>query len=60
MKTIIFTIVALISSSACAQKTIKVIELKSSKVEAVTNVLDVLQDDKDKRPSMEKNGRDDV
>ena len=54
MKTIIFTIVALISSSACAQKTIKVIELKSSNAEAVTNVLDVLQDDKDKRPSMEK------
>tara|TARA_R110000824_G_scaffold9932_8_gene44124 strand:+ start:2851 stop:3324 length:474 start_codon:yes stop_codon:yes gene_type:complete len=54
MKTIIFTIVVLISSSAYAQKSIKVIELKSSNAEAVTNVLDVLQDDKDKRPSMEK------
>jgi len=54
MKTIIFTMVALISSSVCAQESVKMIKLKSSDVETVTDVLDVLKDDKDKRSSADK------
>ena len=54
MKSIIFIMVALISSSVYAQESVKVIKLKSSEAETVTGVLDVLKDDKDKRPSMEK------
>ena len=54
MKTIIFTIIALISSSVCAQESVKMIKLKSSDVEAVASVLDVLKDDKDKRPSADQ------
>ena len=53
MKTIIFTIIALISSSVCAQESVRIIKLKSSDAETVTGVLDVLQDD-DKRPSADK------
>ena len=54
MKTIIFTIIALISSSVCAQESVRIIKLKSSDAETVTGVLDVLQDDKDKRPSADQ------
>lgn len=54
MKTIIITIIALISTSAYAQESAKIIKLKSSEVETVTGVLDVLKDDKDKRPSSDK------
>ena len=43
MKTIIFIIAVLVSSSAYAQESMKVIQLKSSNVEPVTNVLDVLK-----------------
>jgi Ca2+-binding EF-hand superfamily protein len=53
MKTIIFTIIALISSSVCAQESVRIIKLKSSDAETVTGVLDVLQDD-DKRPSTDQ------
>ena len=53
MKTIIFTIIALISSSAYTQESVRIIKLKSSDAETVTGVLDVLQDD-DKRPSADQ------
>tara|TARA_R110002020_G_scaffold52155_3_gene146887 strand:- start:37 stop:477 length:441 start_codon:yes stop_codon:yes gene_type:complete len=60
MKTIIITMIALISSSVCAQESIKVIGLKNTDAEAVAGTLkSVIQavdkDDKDKkRPSTEK------
>ena len=53
MKTIIFIMIALVSSSICAQESVKIIKLKSSDAETVTGVLDVLQDD-DKRPSADQ------
>ena len=54
MKTIIFAMIALISTSAYAQESAKIIKLQSSEVETVTGVLDVLKDDKNKRPSSDK------
>ena len=54
MKTIIFAMIALISTSTYAQESAKIIKLKSSEVETVTGVLDVLKDDKNKRPSSDK------
>ena len=53
MKTIIFIMIALVSSSICAQESVRIIKLKSSDAETVTGVLDVLQDD-DKRPSTDQ------
>ena len=53
MKTIIFIMIALVSSSICAQESVRIIKLKSSDAETVTGVLDVLQDD-DKRPSADQ------
>ena len=53
MKTIIFIMIALVSSSICAQESVRIIKLKSSDAETVTCVLDVLQDD-DKRPSTDQ------
>ena len=53
MRTIIFIMIALLSSSIYAQESVRIIKLKSPQVETVTGVLDVLQDD-DKKPSADQ------